>query len=132
MNIKEICEAVIRLYLYADNTKMIHYSTSGSHYHKLCDDIRDCILKFADEFAEQSFGYYGKPNYSDFKLNLPIKQTEDLGELCDNVLGLLKYYRKEMSKESKMLGVVSLIDDFSGEIGKLKFLTTFDRVVNKR
>lgn len=132
MQIKEICDVVMKLYLYADNTKMVHYSTTGNHYHELCDKIRDCILSFADEFAEQAFGYYGKPSYNDFKLNQSIKETNDLDTLCNNVLETTAYYRTELNKDVKMSGVVSLIDDFKGEIGKLKFLSTFDKVVNAK
>ena len=132
MQIKEICDVVMKLYLYADNTKMIHYSTTGHHYHELCDKIRDCILSFADEFAEETFGYYGKPSYSDFKLKQNIKESNDLDTLCNNVLETIAYYRTELNKDESVSGVVSLIDDFKGEIGKLKFLSTFDKVVNAK
>ena len=132
MQSKEICDVVMKLYLYADNTKMIHYSTNGNHYHELCDQIRECILEFADEFAEQSFGYYGKPKYSDFKLKQSIKQSEDLDKLCDNVIEMMAYYRTIFDKNEKTSGLVSLIDDFKGSMNKLKFLSTFDKVIKAK
>lgn len=128
MQIEEICNVIMRLYLYADNLKMIHYSTSGNHYHQLCDSIRECIIKFADELAEEIFGYYGKPKYNDFKLNQQINQTNDLSQLCVNIINSIEYYRKEFNKDIKLSGVVSLIDDFKGEMLKYKFLCTFDKV----
>ena len=81
-----ISDIVFKLYLYADATKMIHYTTDSMHAHELCDTVRDTIIDFADELAEQSFGYYGKPDFSRMtKLNsLEIKETDDLGELCKN------------------------------------------------
>lgn len=132
MQLEEICNLVIRLYLYADSLKIIHYSTNGNHYHQLCDRIRECIIKFADELAEEVFGYYGKPKYNDFQLNQEINQTNDLSQLCVNVINSIEYYRKEFNKDVKLSGVVSLIDDFKGEMLKYKFLCTFDKVVEAK
>lgn len=128
MQITDICDAVMRLYSYADATKMVHYSTTGNHYHELCDQIRDTILDFVDKFAEESFGYYGKPKYSDFKLRTDIKATESLDELCKNVLDMIASFRTEFDKDEKTSGLVSLIDDFKGDMNKLIFLSTFDKV----
>lgn len=130
MQIKDICDAVMKLYSYADATKMVHYSTTGNHYHELCDQIRDTILDFVDKFAEESFGYYGKPKYDDFKLTADVKATEDLEELCDNVLDMIAPFRTEFNKEDKLSGLVSLIDDFRADLGKLKFLSTFDKITS--
>ena len=63
---QEVCDIIMKLYMYADVTKMVHYSTDKNHAHELCDIIRDNILDFADELAEQFFGYSGKPSFSDF------------------------------------------------------------------
>lgn len=130
MDIKTIADIVFKLYLYADETKRIHYSTEKNHTHELCDQVRDTIVDFADTLAEQSFGYYGKPSFSQTpKLTgLDIRETESLAELIDNATELVDYLHEEFSKEKKMSGTVSAIDDYKGEMNKLKFLTTFDKV----
>lgn len=132
MTIKEICDTVFRFYLYADAVKMIHYSTESNHAHELCDKVRDAIVNFADELAEQSFGFYGKPNYSDFsKLSeLDINDTDDLGKICNTVKLMTDSIRSDYEKNGKLSGAVSLIDDFKGEMDKLMFLCTFDKVSN--
>lgn len=130
MDVKTIADIVFKLYLYADSTKLIHYTTEKNHMHELCDQVRDTIVDFADELAEQSFGYYGKPIFSQLpKLNsLDIRETENLSELIDYSTEMVDYLHNEFSKEKKMSGAVSLIDDFKGDMNKLKFLCTFDKV----
>lgn len=128
MQIKSICDAVTRLYLYADNTKFIHYSTPKNHMHKLCDEVRDRILEFTDELAESCFGYQGKPSYSDFSIKTEITTSEDLRDICENCIGVVIELRKECEKEEKLSGVVSLIDDFMATMDKEKFLCTFDKL----
>ena len=130
MSIKEVCDAITRLYLYADNTKFIHYSTPKNHMHKLCDETRDEILNFVDELAESYFGYQGKPSYSDFSIKTDISQSEDLRGICDNCEGVVTPIRTECDKEEKLKGIVSLIDDFLAKLGKIKFLCTFDKLSN--
>lgn len=128
----EISDIVFKLYLYADATKMIHYTTDSNHAHELCDTVRDTIIDFADNLAEQAFGYYGKPQYSSMtKLTkLSIKETSDLGELCKNATEIVDYIRKEFDKNEKLSGLVSLIDDYKGQMSKNAFLCSFDKVSN--
>ena len=128
----EISDIVFKLYLYADATKMIHYTTDSNHAHELCDIIRDTITEFADELAEQSFGYYGKPEYTSMtKLSeLSIKETSDLGELCKNATEIVDILKKEFSKDEALSGLVSLIDDYKGDMSKNMFLCSFDKVSN--
>lgn len=132
MTVSEISDIVFKLYLYADATKKIHYTTEKNHCHQLCDDVRDTILDFVDELAEQSFGYYGKPSYSDLSNinDLEINETEDLGELCDRASEMVDLMRTEFNKNEKLSGIVSLIDDYKGKMQKNKFLCTFDKVSN--
>lgn len=125
-----ICDTVFRLYLYADMTKMIHYSSETMHQHELCDKVRDAINGYADELAEQFFGYNGKPSFSDFSLKHDVNMTDDLGRLCGYVLVLAETIRKEADKNKKLTGIVSLTDDFVGELNQLVFLTKFDRISN--
>ena len=132
MNEYNISDIVFKLYLYADAAKMIHYTTDSNHSHELCDTVRDTIIDFADELAEQSFGYYGKPDYSSMtKLNsLEIKETSDLGELCGYATEIVESLRTEFSKNNKLSGLVSLIDDYKGAMSKNVFLCSFDKVSN--
>lgn len=128
---KEITSIIMKLYLYADMCKMIHYSTKKYHAHKQADDIRDCILDFVDKLAEQSFGFLGLPNFNDFSLRVPIKKTNDLSELCKNVFKLVSTLQDNLNNK-KYSGIISLIDDFKGELSNLVYLNMFDKVSDKK
>ena len=134
MDLHLICDTVMKLYLYADNAKRIHYTIESSHGHKLCDEIRDEILKFVDDLAEQSFGYVGKPSWTDFKdlSKLDIYEVDDLAKLCGHVKDLVEALQKSFadSEDDDASGIISLMDDFKGSMDKMKFLTTFDKVSN--
>lgn len=125
-----ICDSIFKLYLYADMTKMIHYSTDSNHCHEHCDVVRDAIHDFTDELAEQFFGYYGKPSFSDMSLNHDIRKTDDLGKLCGYVMDLVEPIQNKCKSVSKLSGIVSLIDDFKGKLSKLILQATFDKVSN--
>lgn len=130
MNINEICDVVFRLFLYADNTKMIHYSTESNHEHELCDRVREIILDFVDDLAEQTFGYYGKPSFNDMSLKHDISIERNLNKLCQKCIDTVTPLRTAFNKNEKLAGIVSLIDDFTGDMGQMAFLGTFDRVSN--
>ena len=130
MDITQISDIIFKLYLYADATKMIHYSTDSNHAHEMCDKIRNTIVDFADELAEQTFGYYGKPSYTQLtKLNkLEINETDDLGELCARATEIVDILKTEYSKIEKLSGIVSTIDDYKASMLKNQFLCKFDKV----
>ena len=128
MTRKDISNTVMRLYLYADMCKMIHYSTKKQHCHVLCDSVRDEITEFADELAEQAYGILGKPQFTDFSLRNSVKKTSDIGKLCKNVVSLVEPVRSEMEGKAKFSGIVSLIDDFKSKMSKDAYLATFDGV----
>jgi len=130
MNFQEVCDIIFKLYLYADTAKMIHYTIDSMHGHELADDVRDCILEFVDELAEQFFGYYGKPRFGQLSLKHNIKVDDDLGKLCQNCLDTVEIIRTDCEKNPKLSGIVSLIDGFKEDISKLVFLGTFDKVSN--
>lgn len=130
MDFKTICDSIFRLYLYADNCKMIHYSTESNHEHELADKVRSCIEDFADSLAESTFGYYGKPKYNDLSIEQSVPTTNDLGKLCQNVVDIADAIRSDFIKNDKLSGIVSLIDDFKKEMSKNVFLATFDKVSN--
>lgn len=132
MELTQISDIIFKLYLYADATKLIHYTTDSNHAHEMCDKIRNTIVDFADDLAEETFGYYGKPTYSQLtKLNnLEINETDDLGELCERASEIVDILRTEFNKIDKLSGVVSKIDDYKGAMQKNIFLCSFDKVSN--
>ena len=130
MSFQETCDIIFKLYLYADTAKMIHFSIDSMHGHELADEIRDAIIDFADELAEQYFGYYGKPNFNQLSIKHDIKIDEDLGKLCQNCLDTVEIVRTECNKVPKLSGIVSLVDDFKEKMSKFVFLGTFDKVSN--
>lgn len=130
MNYQEICDVIFKLYLYADTAKMIHYTIESMHGHHLADEVRGEILEFADELAEQYFGYYGKPRFSQLSLKHDIKIDDDLNKLCQNCLDTVEIVREEFNKNDKLSGIVSLIDSFKESMSKMAFLGTFDKVSN--
>lgn len=130
MSFQETCDIIFKLYLYADTAKMIHYTIDSMHGHELADDVRDCIIDFADELAEQYFGYYGRPRFTQLSIKHDIKIEEDINKLCQNCVDLVEPVRSECEKNSKLSGIVSLVDGFKEKMSKLVFLGTFDKVSN--
>lgn len=125
---KNVYDAIFRLYLYADTCKIIHYTTDKNHGHELADEIRNNILEFVDELAEQFFGYNGKPSKSELTIKLDVKEEDRLDAICQDVLNVVEPLRNEFNKNDKLSNLVSLIDDFKGSMNKCKFLTTFDHL----
>lgn len=130
MSYQETCDIIFKLYLYADTAKMIHYTIESMHGHELADEVRDTIIEFADELAEQYFGYYGKPRFGQLSIKHDIKIDDDINVLCKNCLDMVEVVRKEFEKEDRLSGIVSLIDGFKEKMSKFVFLGTFDKVSN--
>ena len=127
-----MCDIIFKLYLYADTAKMIHYTINSMHGHELADDVRDTIIEFADDLAEQYFGYYGKPRFGQLSIKHDIKIEEDINKLCQNCIDTVEIVRSECEKNAKLSGIVSLIDSFKEKMSKLVFLGTFDKVSNAK
>lgn len=126
---KSINDTVFRLYLYAVTCKMIHYTTDKSYTHELADKVQDAITKFADKFAEQFYGYEGKPNKSELALNVGgVKEEDTLSAICQDVIDIVESLRSQFEKNPKLSDLVSLIDDFKGQMRQHKFLSTFDHL----
>lgn len=130
MEYKDICDIIFKLYLYADSAKMIHYSIESMHGHELADDVRDAIIEFADELAEQFFGYFGRPSFDQLSIKHDIKVENDINKLCQNCIDTVEVIRTSFNKNDKLSGIVSLIDGFKEKMSKLSFLGTFDKVSN--
>lgn len=131
--IKLVCDFVMKMYLYADSIKKIHYSTHSNHEHELCDEIREEIISFTDEFAEQMFGFIGKPQFTSFRkmTEYDIDEKDNLSEICVTMSNMTDMMRDMAEKNNKLSGIVSLIDDFKGNMNKYKFLSTFDKISKK-
>ena len=130
MEYKDICDIIFKLYLYADSAKMIHYSIESMHGHELADDVRDAIIEFADELAEQFFGHFGRPSFDQLSIKHDIKVENDINKLCQNCIDTVEVIRTSFNKNDKLSGIVSLIDGFKEKMSKLSFLGTFDKVSN--
>jgi len=128
MNYNETCDIIFKMYLYADTAKMIHYSIDSMHGHELADEVRDCILDFADELAEQFFGYYGRPSFNQLSIKHDIKIDNDLNKLCQNCIDEVEVIYSAVESNKKLSGLISLIDGFKEKLSKLAFLGTFDKV----
>ena len=128
--LKTVCNLIFRLYAYSDATKIIHYSTNSNHTHQLCDEIRDTILDFVDDLAEQSFGIIGKPSFNDMELTSDITVSDNLDGICTDAMASVEDYYSKCTKDPKMTPIVSLIDDFNGKMSQKKFLATFDKHSN--
>jgi DNA-binding ferritin-like protein len=100
------------------------------HGHELADEVRDTIIDFADELAEQFFGYYGRPNFNQLSIKHDIKVDDDLNKLCQNCINEVEVLYSEAEKNTKLSGITSLIDGFKEKVSKLAFLGTFDKVSN--
>lgn len=134
MEKNKIADIVMKLFLYGDMCKMIHYSTEKMHCHKLCDEVRDTITEFADELAEKSFGITGKPDFSDFSLKLAVKSSNDIAVICKNVVDLVEDLRQEIDGNDVYAGsgIVSIIDDFKSDMAQKIYLANFDNVSTER
>lgn len=130
MQIHDICDVIFKLYLYSDVTKMIHYSTDSNHEHELADRVRDTILIFVDDLAEQTFGFFGKPSFSDMSIKQDITIEKDLNKLCQKCIDTVLPLRTVFKEMDRLSGIVSLIEDFTAKLGQMAFLGTFDKVSN--
>lgn len=128
MNVKSFCDNIMRLYLYADMTKMIHYDIESGYGHELCDSTRDIITDYADKIAEIYFGYYGKPKFTDFKINVNVYTENDLGKLLGRVSDIVIAIKKDVTDITKLSGLISTIDDFIADISQKVFQCNFDKV----
>lgn len=134
MEKNKIADIVMKLFLYGDMCKMIHYSTEKMHCHKLCDEVRDCINDFADDLAEKGFGITGKPEFSDFSLKLSVSSSDDIAVICKNCVDLVEDLRQEIDGSDVYAGsgIVSIIDDFKSDMAQKIYLANFDNVSNEK
>ena len=128
----EINETIFKLYLYMVSTKKIHYTTQTGHMHELCDKLFDEIKEFADTFAEQLYGYYGKSKYTSYKNldKIKIQEADNIPDTCKNIINLINFEKNKIKKDKKLDSIISLIDDFLGQLNQIIFLSTFDKVAN--
>lgn len=130
MNTKDFCDSVVRLHLYSNMVKYIHLTTDIARLHTICDEIEGIIRTFVDSLCEQYFGYYGKPDFKDFKITSNVYEEEDLVKLLNRIFDIVTYIKDEVSSIDKLSGIVSLIDDFTGDLNKYIYLCSFDKISN--
>ena len=130
MSNKEFCESVVRLHLYSNVIKYIHLTTDIARLHTICDEIESKLRSFVDDLCEQYFGYFGKPKFKDFNYTSNIYEEEDLVKLLNRVYDIVSYIKDELSSIDKLSGIISLIDDFIGDINKYIYLCSFDKISN--
>lgn len=127
MDIKKFNNSIMEMFLYADLLKAIHYSTEKHWGHELCDESQSKIREYIDELAEQVYGYYGKPKFSDFTLKHDIYYEDSLPKLYGRIMDILTTIKKEIKTIEKLSGSVSLIDDFMGYLNQAVYLASFDK-----
>lgn len=127
MDIKNFNKSIMEMYLYADLFKAIHYSTEKHWGHELSDESQDKIREYIDELAEQVYGYYGKPKFSDFTLKHDIYYDDSLPKIYGRIIDILIVIKKDIKDIEKLSGSVSLIDDFIGYLNQATYLASFDK-----
>lgn len=130
MEIKAFCNKITELYLYADTLKFIHFSTKKHWLHKYCDEFQDTIRDFIDELSEQFFGFYGRPSFDDFSLDQDVELEEDAAKIMGKLMDIANEIQDEVKDIKNLSGMVSLIDDFKGNVNKMIYLAKFDDISN--
>lgn len=104
------------------------------HCHKLCDEVRDTIMEFADDLAEKAFGITGKPEFNDFSLKMSVSTSNDIAVICKNVVKLVEELRQKIDGNDVYAGsgIVSIIDDFKSDMAQKIYLATFDDVSDEK
>ena len=128
MEIKTFCNYLVSMYLYTDMLKWIHLSTKKHWIHNYCDQFQDDIRKFLDELSEQFFGYYGRPNFSDFSFEQKVEMEEDMAKIMVKLQDIVTVIQDDVKDNTHLSGIVSLIDDFKGKLGKMVYLSKFDDI----
>ena len=101
----------------------LHWNSTTLAEHKLCDSIMQSISEFQDEIAESGFGF----GFTKFENDLffPIQQygnnCMEILELMDSMLITNKYL---FALNDQFNDFISIIDSFSLEIKKFKYLST--------
>lgn len=107
---------------YHQQCKMLHWSSSKMSQHKLIDDIDGSILGYEDSLAEQVMGIVGqKFGIGDLKTLLP--NSKELGSMLNELIGDIKEYKGKCKSND---GIVNILDDFTTDVNKWKYLMTFD------
>lgn len=111
---------------YKIRLREIHWSTPKHHTHLLTDEIIEELTKFEDSIAEQVMGLnnFRIPIASISNINLPDATL--LKEALNGLLNVILNFKSTIESDTKFSGVISLIDDFAGDISKYLYLETFE------
>jgi len=121
---KESFIFLMKLMGYRDQLRMNHWQTFTYSEHKMTDELMEEIEEKVDEIGETLMGTFGRPLIEDFTnkiSNIDSYCTKDIIDEIDQELCELIDNYKKTSYE----GIVSLLGDFSSDIKKFKYLSTF-------
>lgn len=108
---------------YHSQLKMLHWSTTNYHEHKLCDDINEAILDYQDRFAEATMGHlHTRFNVGEVKSLLPESTQLQalLKELESDVLKMKEY----TESDNKTDGIMNILDDILESVNSWDYLAT--------
>lgn len=111
---------------YKIRIREIHWSTSKHSEHVLTDGILKELDSFEDSIAEQVMGLNGFRVAVAEISNVVFPDASLLKEVLTQLLNTLIKFKTTIEKDPKFSGVISLIDDFMGNISKYLYLETFD------
>ena len=103
--------------------KGLHWSTDNHSKHVLCDEIDDAILEYEDKLAENAMGALStKIDVGELKTLLP--NAKDLSGLLAELENDLFDFKGKLGDDRKFNGLQNILDDFSEDINKWKYLET--------
>ncbi len=115
---------LMKLMGYKNQLRMNHWQTFTYSEHKMTDELMEEIDEKVDEIGETLMGTFGRPNVEPFTnniSNIDLCNTKFVIDEIDNELCKLIESYKDTSYE----GIISLLGDFSADIKKFKYLSTF-------
>lgn len=123
--IKEsIFDFLCRLEGYQVVLKGFHWNADHKSTHELADDIREEIVKFQDEIAEDMMGFLGirlKPG----DIEPDDVECEDIKCLLETLREDVLTLRASVEEEAVCYGLVSILDDMVHFVNKSLYLETF-------
>lgn len=108
---------------YHQTLKMLHWSAPSHSLHLLFDDMDKNVLELEDDLAERAMGLLNtKFGIGDLKSMLPNGKNIDsvLSEMEKDTIKL----KEIVADDPKYGGIVTMLDDFLGDINKWNYLKT--------
>ena len=127
----EECEEYVLAFLsrlegYSTRIKECHWSAEHMATHKLCDDVRESLINYEDQIAEDFQGIIGfRIKVGSLKPVMPESNNikDLLNELYKNVSDL---YDILSARQNKLFnGIINILDDMIHTINTFAYLSTF-------